>query len=120
MSKTNTPEIKVRVNKINNDPESNIKANCSATIGESFAIHGIRVIDSAKGKFVAMPGYSYKDSEGKTKFADYFHAVTKEARDSLNSAVMDAYENAINQTEAETEDADIEVLDEDGGLEPSM
>ncbi len=121
MSKTNIPSISVRVNRLSNDPNSNIRAMCSATVGDSFAIHGIRVIDSSKGRFVAMPGYSFKDTEGNTKYADYFHAVTKEAREALNKEVLDAYENAIQQaqdaSEAETEELIDDVSD---GLTQSM
>lgn len=121
MPKTNVPNISVRVNRLSNDPNSNIRATCSANIGNSFAIHGIRVIDSAKGKFVAMPGYSFKDNEGKTKYADYFHAITKEAREALNSEVLKEYEQAVQQSQESAEEETEELIDDvPDGLTQSM
>ncbi len=65
-SKTNTakkaeqkvrqvPIISARIDKLYNYEDSNLKAVASVNIGGAFAVHGIRIIESQKGMFVAMP-----------------------------------------------------------------
>ena len=84
------PAIKAVIDWMNPNGDENVKAKASMTVGGAFAVHGIRVIDSAKGEFVSMP--SYKGQDG---YKDIFHAITKEAREQMNEAVMDAYEQKL-------------------------
>ena len=63
-------------------------------------------MDSQKGLFVSMPQNSYKDANGETKYTDIFHAVTAEARTELNDQVMAAYEQALEEQQAEAESED--------------
>ena len=63
----------------------------------------MRVMDSKKGLFVSMPSYSYEDHNGETKYADYAHPISKEARDAINTKVLDAYEQALEESETENE-----------------
>lgn len=92
-----TPDISVRVDKLND--VGKIRAFVSANIGGAFAIHGIKVVDSDKGMFVAMPQSKFKTADGETKYLDEFHAITTEARNKLSEAVLAAYEQAVQQTE---------------------
>ena len=71
------------------DGDFKTKAFASATIGGAFAVHGIRIIESDKGRFISMPQDSYKKN-GETKYNDTFHAITAEARNALEDAVNDA------------------------------
>ena len=41
------------------DGDFKTKAFASATIGGAFAVHGIRIIESDKGRFISMPQDSY-------------------------------------------------------------
>ena len=50
-----------------------------------------------------MPSYSYEDHNGETKYADYAHPVSKEARDAINTKVLDAYERELEESESENE-----------------
>ena len=50
-----TLEVKVKVYPLQKENGGNLLAFASATIGGCFAVNGIRVMDSEKGKFVAMP-----------------------------------------------------------------
>lgn len=92
-----TPDISVRVDRLND--VGKIRAFVSANIGGAFAIHGIKVVDSDKGMFVAMPQSKFKTADGETKYLDEFHAVTADARNKLNEAVLRAYEQAVQHTE---------------------
>ena len=53
-----------------------------------------------------MPASNYVDENGETKFSEIAHPIFKEARDLLNSKVMEAYHQALDeqQSEDETED----------------
>lgn len=115
--KPKNPSIQVRIDRLNDYEGSNIKAFASANIGGAFAIHGIRVVDSQKGMFVAMPQSSHKDGNGNTKYSDIFHAVTAEARSELNEKVMNAYEQALAEQQDEAAE---ESESEEQGAAPIM
>ena len=86
-------QVEARIDRMLNG-ESKTKAFASATIGGAFAVHGIRIIESDKGRFIAMPQESYKKN-GQTQYSDTFHATTGEARTALVEAVNSAYEQAL-------------------------
>lgn len=96
------PTIETRIDKLVDDPGSKIKAFASVTIGGMFAVHGLKVMDSAKGMFVSMPYNFYKDAQGETKYQDVFHAVTAESRQAIIDSVSQAYEQALSQSQTES------------------
>jgi len=79
----------VRVRKINLDGK--MKAIVSVTLDDSFVIHDVKVVEGQNGLFVAMP--SRKTPEG--EFRDIAHPITSNAREIIQSAVLEAYENAM-------------------------
>ena len=97
-------------------------------IAGAVAIHGLRVIDSRKGVFVSMPTRSYTDSNGNTQYSEIAHAVTKETREAINTKVLEAYNQALQQSESNgfTEmdvDDDLPFDEDEGdsmGFAPSM
>ncbi|BAL01481.1 stage V sporulation protein G [Oscillibacter valericigenes Sjm18-20] len=76
-------------------PQGSVRAFASINLNDCFAIRNVKVVDSTKGLFVAMP--SYKDRGGEYK--DICFPVTKEFREQLNRAVMDAYHQALTQSQ---------------------
>lgn len=96
------PRISAKIDNLV-DNNTNLRAFASITIGGAVAVHGLRVMDSKKGLFVSMPSYSYEDHNGETKYADYAHPISKEARDAINTKVLDAYEQALEESETENE-----------------
>ncbi len=76
-------------------PEGSIKAIASVNLNDCFAIRNVKVVDSSKGLFVAMP--SYKAGNGEYK--DICFPVTKEFREQLNQAVIGAYNLALTQNQ---------------------
>lgn len=77
-------------------PEGSIKAIASVNLNDCFAIRNVKVVDSSKGLFVAMP--SYKAGNGEYK--DICFPVTKEFREQLNQAVIGAYNQALAQSQS--------------------
>lgn len=86
------------------DGDYKTKAYASVTIAGAFAVHGLRVIETDKGRFISMPQESYKKN-GETVYNDTFHAVTAEARTALVDAVNDAYERRLQERMEQSEDA---------------
>ena len=98
----NTPvDIQVRIDKLL-DGDSSTKAFASATIGNAFAVHDIRITEKDNKVTVSMPFRSYK-SGGETKYVDTFHPVTADARAYITAAVTAAYDEALEQRMAELE-----------------
>ena len=100
------PSLSVRIDRMVEYEGSKVKAIASVNIGNAFAVHGIKVMDSEKGIFVSMPQSKY-EKDGKVQYSEICHAVTKEAREALNSAVLSAYEDKL----AMSEDASPELSD---------
>ena len=91
--------IKAKIDRLYDQPDSNLLAFASVTLDEAFALHGIRVVNGEKGVFAAMPSQSYQKN-GETKYSDTFHPITAPARDAIQQAVVAAYQNALEQAQA--------------------
>ena len=76
----------VRVKKYDN-PDNKIKAIASITIDDTFVVHDIKVIDSEKGLFVAMPSQKGADD----KFKDIAHPIDTDTRNMIKKAVLDKF-----------------------------
>lgn len=88
----NTVKLDVRAYPIA-EPKGNTVGFASVTIGDMFAVHGIRVMNGEKGLFAVMP--SVKDSKG--EYRDVCFPVTADLRKQLNAAVVEAYSAAKEQ-----------------------
>lgn len=97
------PQVEARIDRMV-DGDYKTKAYASVTIAGAFAVHGLRVIETDKGRFISMPQESYKKN-GETVYNDTFHAVTAEARTALVDAVNDAYEQKLQERMEQSEDA---------------
>ena len=79
----------VRLNKTLNS-ESKMKAVASVTFDNEFVVHGIKIIDSPKGLFIAMP--SKKTPTG--EYRDIAHPINPEVRAMFEEAILKAYDEA--------------------------
>ena len=86
-------KVDVKISSIR--PEGNIRAYASVNLNDCFAISNVKVVDSSKGLFIAMP--SYKAGNGEYK--DICFPVSKQFREQLNNAVIDAYHQALAQSQ---------------------
>ena len=71
------PMVEVRIDKML-DGSTKTKAFASANLFGQFAIHGLRVVETDKGRFIAMPQESY-EKNGEKKYTDTFHPITVNA-----------------------------------------
>ena len=93
----------VRLNKTLNS-ESKMKAVASVTFDNEFVVHGIKIIDSPKGLFIAMPSWEKANGEHK----DIAHPINQETRQKIQDAIFKEYEavqaESGNEAEASTEE----------------
>lgn len=87
-------KIDVKIGAIH--PDGNVKAYASVNLNDCFAIRNVKIVDSTKGLFIAMP--SYKAGNGEYK--DICFPVTKEFREQLSEAVINAYQQALIQNQS--------------------
>ena len=71
--------------------EEKLKGIASITIDECFVVHDIKVIAGKDGLFISMP--SKKTAEGEHK--DIAHPIVTQTREDIKTAVLDAYQKAL-------------------------
>lgn len=54
-----------------------------------------------------MPANTYVDNNGEKHFSEIAHPISKEARELLNSKVMEAYHQAFDEQQSEDETDDM-------------
>lgn len=74
---------------------SKMRAIASITIDGEFVVHDIKVVESDKGLFVAMP--SKKDGNG--DFKDVAHPINTATRNHIQEVVIAKYEEVIGNAE---------------------
>ena len=77
--------------------EGRLRAVVSVTINDLLAVHDIKVVQGDERLFVAMP--SRKDENG--VFRDIVHPISREARESIQQSILEAYENVLLSGESE-------------------
>ena len=97
MSETKTQEISkapplsVEAKVYPSKKDGNLLAFASVTLGGCFAINNIRIMDSQKGMFLAMP--DRQDAKG--EYRDVCFPTTAEMRQALTGAVMSEYQRVM-------------------------
>ena len=84
-------DVSVKITPVTKD--GNLLAFANVTLGGCFAVTGIRVMDSERGIFVAMP--DKKNSKG--EYHDVCFPTTPEMRKVLHSAVLGEYQHTMEQ-----------------------
>lgn len=63
-------------------------AFATITLNGVFVVHGLKIIEGAKGRFVAMPSRSRRDGNHQ----DVAHPITREWRGYMEECVLRAYD----------------------------
>ena len=77
-----------------------MKAVASVTFDDEFVVHDVKIIDGASGMFVAMPSRRIAPGE----YRDIAHPLDSNMRSRIQTAVLSAYEKALAEGAAETEE----------------
>jgi len=67
--------------------EGAVKAYASVSLDNEFVVKGLKVLEGENGLWVSMPSRKGKDGS----FQDVFHPSSREAREKIVNAVLDAY-----------------------------
>lgn len=94
------PEVTAKITWINEDPAANKRASANITIAKCFTIHGLSVMNSSKGLFVAMPT-KVKQDHGTNKYYEIAHPVTAEMRQLISERVIGAYQEMVQEEKVE-------------------
>lgn len=95
----NITDVKIR--KIFND-EAPMKAIASVTFDNQLALHDVKVIYAREKLFIVMPSRKNHDNT----YSDIVHPINSEFRAVLENAVLAAYNEALEQYNAEAEAAE--------------
>lgn len=85
----------VRVRKISS--QNRMKAIASVTFDDVFVVHDIKVIESDKGLFIAMPSRKVPNGE----FKDIAHPINTETREEIQAAIIAKYNETADEEVAE-------------------
>ncbi len=80
--------------------EGPMKAIASVTLDNQLAVHDIKVISAREKLFIVMPSRKNPDDT----FRDIVHPINASFRSSLEGAVLAAYNEALENAEAEAEE----------------
>jgi len=87
----------VRVRKISS--QNRMKAIASVTFDDEFVVHDIKVIESDKGLFIAMPSRKIPNGE----FKDIAHPINTETREEIQAAIIAKYNETADEEVAQAE-----------------
>ena len=93
-------QIRVKIHKVFENRGA-MKALATVTIGEEFAVHGVKLIETENSRFAAMPSEIRKDKDGNDVHRDVFHPISSSARNSVEDALFAAYDEAVAASKAE-------------------
>ena len=77
--------------------DNKLKAFASITLDNCFVIRGLKVIEGAKGTFVAMPSRKRPDGT----YQDVAHPINNETRSWMEEKIVKAYLREKEKVEAE-------------------
>ena len=77
--------------------DNKLKAFASITFDNAFVVRGLKIIEGAKGLFVAMPSRKRPDGA----FQDIAHPINNETRDLMEKLIISKYEEEKNKLETE-------------------
>jgi stage V sporulation protein G len=77
--------------------DNKLKAFASITLDNCFVIRGLKIIEGAKGTFVAMPSRKRPDGT----YQDVAHPINNDTRDWMEKQIIDAYDTERKKLESE-------------------
>ena len=86
------------------EPVKNLMGFASVKFNDCFVVENLKIVQGSKGLFLGMPS----QPDGKGGYRDMAYPVTKEFREQLNTAVLQAYEAKLKAGKAAAEQAKAE------------
>lgn len=93
-------ESYIEVTEVSTKPLSNPQGKtlgfASVTLGNAFAVNDIRVVNGAKGLFIAFAERPYEDSNGEKKYAAICCPTSKNQRLAIEEAVLASWADTVS------------------------
>lgn len=80
------------------DPIKNLVGFATVKLNDCFVVEDFKVLQSDKGLYVGMP--SKPDKNSRTGYRDTVKPITKEFREELHGAILEAYQQEIEKLQA--------------------
>lgn len=80
----------IKVNPLN-ESSGNVEALVTVIFNRKFVVNGIRIVNGANGKFIAMPSQKKSNASVGDEYVDVCYPVTKEFREMLYENIFRAY-----------------------------
>ena len=93
-NQTVIPSVKAKITWMNDDTSAPKKASASITIGNSFMVNGLSIVQGQKGLFVSMP-QRVSEKDGQKKYVEVAHPINSEMRTAINNAVLNSYSQTL-------------------------
>lgn len=93
--------ITAKITNMVDDERSKVRAYASVNVDDQFTIYGVKVVEGQTDNFVSMPSFQTKDDNDNPRYVDIFRINSRDMRDAVQSAVLGAYEIALQQKESE-------------------
>ena len=94
-SQEQLPAVEMRVNRLGKG-DGHCLAHLSVTLGGTFAVRGLRLMEGKNGPFLNFP--SYKSSNG---YQDICFPVSAQLRQQMTDAAVAAYRQVLDRHQAE-------------------
>ena len=78
-NQTVIPSVKAKITWMIDDTSAPKKASASITIGNSFMVNGLSIVQGQKGLFVSMP-QRVSEKDGQKKYIEVAHPINSEMR----------------------------------------
>lgn len=80
------------------DPIKNLVGFATVKLNDCFVVEDFKILQSDKGLYVGMP--SKPDKSSRTGYRDTVKPITKEFREELHGAILEAYQQEIEKLQA--------------------
>lgn len=103
-------KIQAKIDRLVNG--GSVKAIASVTLDNWYVVKNLRVVDGVKGLFVSMPQESYTGKDGSRKYNNTFFPITNAAKMALQDAVLQAYDQYLDQRHSASQNRQWESQDD--------
>ena len=84
--------ITAKITHMVSDEKSKIRAFAQVTVDDQFTVCGVKVVEGQTDTFVSMPSFQ-------SRYVDIFRIHSRDMREAVSTAVLGAYEIAVQQRE---------------------
>lgn len=109
----------IKVNPLN-ESSGNVEALVTVIFNRKFAVNGIRIVNGANGKFIAMPSQKKSNAGAGDEYVDVCYPVTKEFREMLYENIFKALDDERTENVGGKNGSDIAKLVEETAEKVSL